>query len=68
MFETESDGMVWQRHIMECLGDVSWEYKGASGVDTAATIGGGGVLRANSTILIIISNIESCSLTIQGRV
>ena len=53
---------------MECLGDVSWEYKGASGVDTAATIGGGGVLMANSTILIIISNIESCSLTIQGRV
>ena len=68
MFETESDGMVWQRHIMECLGDVSREYKGASGVDTAATIGGGGVLMANSTILIIISNIESCSLTIQGPV
>ena len=52
---------------MECLGDVSWEYKGAGGVDTAATIGGG-VLVAKSTILIIISNIESGPLTIQGPI
>ena len=56
MFETESDGMVWQRHIMECLGDVSWEYKGASGVDTAATIGGGVEI---DNILIAIGNIET---------
>ena len=48
---------------MECLGDVSWEYKGAGGSGTAATIGGG--VLAKSTILIIIRNIQSGPLTNQ---
>ena len=54
---------------MECLGDVSWEYKpgalGSSG--TAGTIGG--VLAGKLTILIIIRNIWTGQpLTIQGPV
>ena len=39
---------------MECLGDVSWENKGAGGARTAATKGG---VLAKLTILIIIRNI-----------
>ena len=39
---------------MECLRDVSWDYKGAGGIDTAATIGGGVQTETNLLIIIII--------------
>ena len=41
---------------MECLRDVSWDYKGAGGIDTAATIGGGVQTETNLLIIIIIRN------------
>ena len=41
---------------MECLRDVSWDYKGAGGIDTAAAIGGGVQTETNLLIIIIIRN------------
>ena len=39
---------------MECLRDVSLDYKGAGGIDTAAAIGGGVQTETNLLIIIII--------------
>ena len=52
----EKSAVRWRRRIMECLRDVSWDYKGAGGIDTAATIGGGVQTETNLLIIIIIRN------------
>ena len=52
-FGEEKSVVMRRRRIMECLRDVSWDYKGAGGIDTAAAIGGG--VQTETNLLIIIT-------------